>query len=81
MSLSPIIITGCEKGCTPYDECTIEDKGLFADVRYFQLGYVNIPNSVRERNLLALTQLEDGERELYLQQASLVRIDTDRKVS
>ena len=69
------------RNCKRYSECTIEDKGFFADVRFFQLGYVNIPDDVLSRNLQTLTQLEDGIREGYIQQAQLARKATEEKVS
>ncbi|XP_072034483.1 uncharacterized protein [Amphiura filiformis] len=72
---------GCEIGCLDYSQCTIEDKGLFADVKYFQMGYVDIPENVRERNLKTLTQREDGDREVHLQTAQLARVETDRIVA
>ncbi|XP_033629658.1 uncharacterized protein LOC117291835 [Asterias rubens] len=71
---------GCVRNCKRYSECTIEDKGFFADVRFFQLGYVNIPDDVLSRNLQTLTQLEDGIREGYIQQAQLARKATEEKV-
>ena len=74
-------IAGCEPGCKAYDECTTEDKGLFADVKYFQMGFVDIPENVRENNLLTLTQQEDAEREIHLQEAQLIRKQTERIVS
>ena len=50
------------------------------DVRYFQLGYVNIPSDVEERFLRALTLQEDALKEQLLQDAQIVRKDTDFKV-
>ncbi|XP_038079063.1 uncharacterized protein LOC119746287 [Patiria miniata] len=72
---------GCEPGCKQPEDCTDEDKGLYADVRYFQLGYVKIPEEVLGRNLQTLTQLEDGEREIYRQQEQLVRKTTEEIVT
>ncbi|XP_038072063.1 uncharacterized protein LOC119740733 [Patiria miniata] len=71
---------GCEDRCKPVEDCTKEDKGFFADVRYFQLGYVDIPNDVISRNLQTLTQLEDGFREKYIQDAQLARKLTEEIV-
>ncbi|XP_022111664.1 uncharacterized protein LOC110990886 [Acanthaster planci] len=72
---------GCEVGCKKVEDCTKEDKGFFADVRYFQLGFVDIPDDVISRNLQTLTQLEDGFREEYIQLAQLVRIRTEEMVT
>ncbi len=72
---------GCEPNCKKPEDCTKEDKGLYVDVRYFQLSFVEIPDIVLSRNLQALTQLEDGIRETYLQKASLVRKTTEESVT
>ncbi|XP_066305257.1 uncharacterized protein [Branchiostoma lanceolatum] len=71
---------GCVSGCKPYDTCTKEDKGLFVDVKYFQIGRVLIPNDVQGRFLLSLTQLLDAEQEQYLQDATIVRKETEAEV-
>ncbi|KAJ8019937.1 hypothetical protein HOLleu_41726 [Holothuria leucospilota] len=62
------------------DECGPDELSLFASVRYFQLLFVDIPDDVISRNLLTLTQLEDGEREEYIQDAQLVQIQTEKMV-
>ncbi|XP_022104456.1 uncharacterized protein LOC110986673 [Acanthaster planci] len=72
---------GCEPGCKPLEDCTSEDKGLYADVRYFQLGFVELPNEVLSRNLQTLTQLEDGVGETYRQEEQLVRKTTEELVT
>ena len=51
------------------------------DVRYFQLRFVKIPDIVLDRNIQTLTQLEDGVKETYIQQAALVRKLTEERVS
>ncbi|XP_078702129.1 uncharacterized protein LOC144928043 isoform X1 [Branchiostoma floridae x Branchiostoma belcheri] len=71
---------GCVEGCKPYSNCTKEDKGLFVDVKYFQIGRVLIPNDVQDRFLLSLTQLLDAEQEQYLQDATIVRKQTEAEV-
>ena len=71
---------GCPSGCLDSFDCTDEKKGIFVDVRYFQLGYVNIPSDVEERFLRALTLQEDALKEQLLQDAQIVRKDTDFKV-
>ena len=73
--------TGCEPGCKNVEDCTKEDKGFFADVLYFQLGFVDIPEDVIGHNLETLTKLEDGFREIYIQEAQLVRKKTEELVS
>ncbi|PIK59362.1 hypothetical protein BSL78_03733 [Apostichopus japonicus] len=66
--------------CISQEECGVDDLGLFASVRFFQLLFVDIPDDVISRNLLTLTQLEDGEREEYIQDAQLVQIQTEKMV-
>ncbi|XP_002735949.1 uncharacterized protein LOC100378672 [Saccoglossus kowalevskii] len=74
-------VEGCVPDCKRYDTCTIEDKGYFADVYYFQLAKVSITDDVISNNLLALTQLEDATKEGYLQEAQLVRKETEKQVN
>ncbi|XP_033629036.1 uncharacterized protein LOC117291453 [Asterias rubens] len=71
---------GCEPGCKPREDCTQEDLGFYVDVRYFQLRFVKIPDIVLDRNIQTLTQLEDGVKETYIQQAALVRKLTEERV-
>ena len=50
------------------------------DVKYFQLGHMNIPSDVEERFLRALTLQEDALKEQLLQDAQVVRKETESKV-
>ncbi|XP_076450018.1 uncharacterized protein LOC143286359 [Babylonia areolata] len=71
----------CPEGCKNYTLCDDKtEKGLWVYVKYFQLGAVDIPSTVEERYLRALTQLEDADREILLQEAKVVRKDTEAKV-
>ncbi|CAH1788143.1 unnamed protein product [Owenia fusiformis] len=67
----------CYSGCKAYSTCTKSDKGLFASVRYFQLGQVKIPMDVEGRFLQALILNEQTEREHFLQEATVVRKETE----
>lgn len=71
---------GCPTDCKEGADCTDKYKGIYVDVRYFQLGYVNIPGDVEERFLRALTLQEDALKEQLLQDAQVVRKETDAKV-
>ena len=73
-------ILGCPTDCWTGSSCTDDRKGIFVDVRYFQLGYVNIPGDVEERFLRALTLQEDALKEELLQNATVVRAETEQKV-
>ncbi|XP_046565249.1 uncharacterized protein LOC124273948 [Haliotis rubra] len=70
----------CPPGCKEVRLCTTADKGLFVDVKYFQLGQVQIPSDVKDRFLRALTLQEDALREQLLQDAQIVRKQTDVEV-
>ncbi|XP_061169850.1 uncharacterized protein LOC133179122 [Saccostrea echinata] len=70
----------CFPGCTRIDLCTEDNKGVFADVRFFQMGQVYIPRDVEERFLRQLTLKEDSEREKLLQKAQVERKITSSQV-
>lgn len=71
--------TGCES-CKPRNNCTVENYGMFVDVRYFQLGAIDIPDALDESFLNALILNASAEREGYLQAAHIVRKETEQKV-
>ena len=54
---------------------------MFVDVRYFQLGAIDIPDALDESFLNALILNASAEREGYLQEAHIVRKETEQKVS
>ena len=54
--------------------------GLFAEVRYFQLLELDIPDELNDRFLQALVLQEQTETEKLLQQATLIRKETDQMV-
>ena len=70
----------CVPNCKPYGSCTEEDKGFFAEVRYFQLQEVRIPSDVEDRFLKALILQEETEKEKFLQEAQVVQKRTDAQV-
>ncbi|XP_061187985.1 uncharacterized protein LOC133196051 [Saccostrea echinata] len=70
----------CPENCKPYVHCTAKEKGLFVDVKYFQLGQVTIPHSVQERFMKALTLQEQSDREVLLQEAKVIRKNTTAMV-
>ncbi|XP_064646729.1 uncharacterized protein LOC135499719 [Lineus longissimus] len=72
--------SSCYSGCKAYSTCQKSDKGLFAQVKYFQLAEVTIPKEVESRKLKALTLEEETETEKYNQNASLVQKETDLQV-
>lgn len=53
---------------------------MFVDVRYFQLGAIDIPDALDESFLNALILNASAEREGYLQAAHIVRKETEQKV-
>lgn len=70
----------CTEGCKPVKSCTDKDKGLNADVIFFQLGELNIPGDVEVRYMEALVLQEKALREKLLQNASVVRKETQAQV-
>ena len=75
------MVVACPSGCKQSDLCSTEDKGLFVDVKYFQMSEVYIPNDVKERYLRTLTLKEDTVREQLLQDAQVERKKTQSEVS
>ena len=73
-------VLGCPTDCLKGRDCTDEQKGIFVEVRYFQLGDMDIPSDVEERFLRALTLQEDALKEQLLQDAQVVRKETESKV-
>ena len=73
--------TACPANCIKPDQCDNErEKGLWVDVKYFQIGAIDIPSDVSERYLKTLTLKEDNAREKFLQDASVVRKGTQQRV-
>ena len=71
----------CVSDCKPRQNCTEEDYGLFADVRYFQLQYLDIPHELKDNFLKQLVEFQKNEIAEYAQKALLVRKNTEEKVS
>ena len=57
----------CPHGCIPYTTCDRNVKGLFADVRLFQLGAVYLASSIASRKLEAVIIAEREQTEKYKQ--------------
>lgn len=53
---------------------------MFVDVRYFQLGAIDIPDALDESFLNALILNASAEREGFIQEAHIVRKETEQKV-
>jgi hypothetical protein len=70
----------CFTGCKPSGSCTSTDKGIYVDVKYFQLGKVTIPSDVNGQYMKALTLQEEADREQFLQDAQVVRKNTTAMV-
>lgn len=71
----------CVANCLPYDTCKEDDFGLFAEVRYFQLAELDIPDDISDRFLQALVLQEVNEAEKHRQNATLVRKQTELLVN
>ncbi|OWF44236.1 uncharacterized protein LOC110458648 [Mizuhopecten yessoensis] len=70
----------CPASCKSRRICLDSDQGLYANVKYFQMGQVYIPNDVKERLLRSLTLKEDAAREKLLQDAQVERKITTSKI-
>lgn len=70
----------CDPDCKERHLCTPEFEGLFADVKYFHMGEVYIPQVVKQQYLRTLTLKEDAEKEKLLQNATVERKKTQSKV-
>ena len=73
-------LPACPTGCKATSTCTSTDKGLYVDVKYFQLGTITIPNDVQSQYMKALTLQEEADREKLLQDAQVVRKNTTAMV-
>lgn len=71
----------CAAGCKPRSTCKDSDKGLNADVKFFQLTTIVIPNDVMERFMEKLLLIEKNEREKHIQNATVIRKETDGLVA
>ncbi|XP_048580354.1 uncharacterized protein LOC116619573 [Nematostella vectensis] len=70
----------CKSGCKPRDTCACADKGLFLEVRSFQLLSVFIPNDVKSRYLSQVIETANEERETFVQREKLVRKETEKLI-
>ncbi|KAK7113664.1 uncharacterized protein [Littorina saxatilis] len=71
----------CPPGCKKQSLCDDKtEKGLWVYVKYFQMGAVEIPSDVQGRFLRALTLQEEAAREKLLQEAQVVRKNTEAEV-
>lgn len=76
-----VIVSACAVGCKPHSTCKDSDKGLNADVKYFQLTDIIITDDVMERMMEKLLLLEKNLREKHIQSATLIRTETTGMVS
>lgn len=72
--------SACAAGCKTRTTCKDSDKGLNADVKFFQLTNIVIPNDVMERFMENLLLIEKNLREKHIQNATVVRKQTDGMV-
>jgi len=68
----------CYDGCRSHSTCSEGDMGLFAEVRYFQLLALRIPDELNQRYLQALILVEEQQTEELRQEGTIIRKDTDR---
>lgn len=58
-------VNPCTPGCVEYSKCTISQKGLFVEVRYFQFLDFDIHDDVKSRYLRQVTRREEEEQAKY----------------
>ncbi|KXJ14768.1 uncharacterized protein LOC110238398 [Exaiptasia diaphana] len=71
-------VNKCRQGCLPYRDCKKSDKGVFVDVRYFQLLDFDIHNDVKSRYLRQVTEREQEEEANFKLKEKIERKETDR---
>ncbi|KAL4219618.1 hypothetical protein ACF0H5_022191 [Mactra antiquata] len=71
----------CASGCIASDKCPDSEKGLHVDVKFFQLTDIDIPHDVMERFMENLLLVEKNLREQHVQNATIIRKDTAKKVA
>ena len=64
----------CWTGCIPYGSCKLEEKGMFAEVAYFQLELVDITNEQEQRFLRQTIETERQDTEKFKQQEKVIHI-------
>jgi hypothetical protein len=74
------VFPACPKHCKPRDKCKLADLALHVDVKYFQLTNIVIHNDVMERFMENLLLVEKNLREKHIQNATVIRKQTDGKV-
>lgn len=55
----------CRPGCLPFSKCKKTDKGLFVEVRYFQLLGFDIHDDVKSRYLRQVIEREQEEQATF----------------
>ncbi|XP_052773938.1 uncharacterized protein LOC128212495 isoform X2 [Mya arenaria] len=70
----------CPFECKARDCNDDTERGIFVDVRYFQLGSVRIPDDLQKQMMESILIQERALREDFIQTAQIVRKETDKKV-
>lgn len=71
----------CFSTCIPREVCADHDKGLHVDIKHVQLGMVSFPEELLARMQATLILPEIAIREQFLQEAIVIRKETDMEVS
>ena len=74
------VLGDCVPDCIIDDDCEEDDMGLFVETRYFQLHDLSIPVEISSRYTQSLVLQEAREREQYVQDAQLIRKETEKQV-
>lgn len=71
----------CFPGCKPFESCLQADAGLFAEVRYFQVHELEIPDELNNRYLESLILQESTVTAQLKQDAFITRRNTQAEVN
>lgn len=67
----------CEKGCTPYEQCAQDKKGMYSALAGFQLRLVDLSASQTKRFLRQVLEQELKDTELFKQEEKVTRKKTE----
>lgn len=67
------------KDCIPQKNCSANEKGLFASLKYFHLQHISVTKQQESIYLRQVLEQEKKHTEVYIQQEMLMRKRTDEK--
>lgn len=81
LCFSFVLPLACPVDCIMPSSCNVDkNKGLWVDVKYLQLGAVDIPNRVMDRWIEKLIEREERARQDFVQESQVIRKKTFAEV-